>query len=134
VTDSHELVNPVGLSEPSGYSHVVVAAPGRHVFVAGQIASDADGVCRGETIAEQVELALQNVAAALGAVGGAPKHAVSIQIYTTDIDAYRAERREIGERYRAVFGRHYPAMSLFEVTRLYDPAARVEIVCTAVIP
>jgi enamine deaminase RidA (YjgF/YER057c/UK114 family) len=134
VTDSHELVNPDGLSQPSGYSHVVVAAPGRHVFVAGQIASGADGVCRGETILEQFELALRNVAAALAAAGGAPEHAVSIQIYTTDIDAYRAERREIGERYRAVFGRHYPAMSLFEVTRLYDPAARVEIVCTAVIP
>ena len=68
------------------------------------------------------------------AVGGAPEHAVSIQIYTTDMEAYRTERREIGERYRTVFGRHYPAMSLFEVSRLYDPAALVEIVCTAVIP
>jgi enamine deaminase RidA (YjgF/YER057c/UK114 family) len=134
VTASHELVNPDGLSEPAGYTHVVVAAPGRLVFIAGQIASDADGVCRGETIAEQLELALQNVAGALGAVGGAPEHAVSIQIYTTDVEAYRTERREIGERYRTVFGRHYPAMSLFEVSRLYDPAALVEIVCTAVIP
>ena len=134
MTGPHKLVNPDGLSEPAGYTHVVVAAPGRLVFVAGQIASDADGVCRGETIAEQLELALQNVAGALGAVGGAPEHAVSIQIYTTDVEAYRRGRREIGERYRAVFGRYYPAMSLFEVTRLYDPAALVEIVCTAVIP
>ena len=68
------------------------------------------------------------------AVGGAPEHAVSIQIYTTDMEAYRTEAREIGARYRTVFGRHYPAISLFEVTRLYDPAALVEIVCTAVIP
>ena len=83
---------------------------------------------------EQLELALQNLASALGAVGGAPEHAVSIQIYTTDMEAYRTERREIGEHYRTVFGRHYPAISLFEVTRLYDPAALVEIVCTAVIP
>ena len=134
MTASHELVNPDGLPDPAGYTHVVVAAPGRLVFVAGQIASDADGVCRGETIAEQLELALQNVARALDAVGGAPEHAVSIQIYTTDMEAYRTERREIGERYRKVFGRHYPAMSLFEVSRLYDPAALVEIVCTAVIP
>ena len=130
----HDLVNPDGLSEPAGYTHVVVAAPGRFVFVAGQIASDAGGVCRGDTIAEQLELALENVAAALRTVGGAPEHAVSIQIYTTDIEAYRAERREIGERYRTVFGRHYPAISLFEVPKLFDPAALVEIVCTAVIP
>ena len=134
MTDSHQLVDPDGLCDPSGYSHVVVAAPGRLVFVAGQIASDADGVCRGETIAEQFELALRNVAEALAAVGGAPGHAVSLQIYTTDVERYRTERREIGERYRAVFGRHYPAISLFEVSRLYDPAAVVEIVCTAVIP
>jgi enamine deaminase RidA (YjgF/YER057c/UK114 family) len=134
VTASHELVNPDGLSEPAGYTHVVLPAPGRLVFVAGQIANDADGVCRGDTIAEQLELALQNVATALRAVGGAPEHVVSMQIYTTDIETYRAERREIGERYRTVFGGHYPAISLFEVSNLYDPAAVVEIVCTAVIP
>ena len=134
MTASHELVDPDGLPEPAGYTHVVVAAPGRLVFIAGQIASDADGVCRGDTIAEQLELALQNVASALRAVGGAPEHVVSSQIYTTDIEAYRAERREIGERYRNVFGHHYPAMSLFGVSNLYEPAALVEIVCTAVIP
>ena len=134
MTVSHEHVNPDGLSEPVGYTHVVLAAPGRLVFVAGQIATDADGVCRGDTIAEQLERALQNVATALRAVGGGPEHVVSSQIYTTDIVAYRAERREIGERYRTVFGRHYPAMSLFGVSNLYDPAALVEVVCTAVIP
>jgi enamine deaminase RidA (YjgF/YER057c/UK114 family) len=134
VTTPHELVDPEGLAAPSGYTHVVAAAPGRLVFVAGQIASDASGVCRGETIAEQLGLALRNVADALAAVGGTPEHAVSLQIYTTDIEAYRAERRAIGEAYRSVLGRHYPAVSLFEVSRLYDPAALVEIVCTAVIP
>jgi enamine deaminase RidA (YjgF/YER057c/UK114 family) len=134
VTPAHELVNPDGLAAPSGYTHAVVAAPGRLVFVAGQIASDADGVCRGETIAEQLELALRNVVTALGAAGGGPEHTVSMQIYTTDIEAYRRDRSEIGERYRAVFGRHYPAMSLFAVPALYDPAALVEVVCTAVVP
>jgi enamine deaminase RidA (YjgF/YER057c/UK114 family) len=134
VAAAHELVNPDGLSEPVGYTHAVVAAPGRLVFIAGQISSDADGVCRGTTLAEQLELALQNVAIALAAVGGAPEHVVSIQIYTTDIEAYRAEREEIGQRYRAVFGRHYPAMALFGVSALFDPAALVEIVCAAVVP
>ena len=134
MTAAHALINPDGLSEPVGYAHVVVAAPGRLVFIAGQIASDVDGVCRGTTLAEQFELALRNVATALAAVGGAPEHAVSLQIYTTNIEAYRAERREIGERYRAVFGRHYPAMSLFGVSDLFEPAALVEIVCAAVVP
>lgn len=134
MTAAHELVNPKGLADPVGYTHAVVAAPGRLVFLGGQIASDAEGVCHGRTLPEQLELALRNVVTALDAVGGAPEHAVSIQIYTTDIEAYRRERRELGERYRAVFGRHYPAMSLFGVSALFDPAALVEVVCTAVIP
>lgn len=129
----HELVNPDGLAAPVGYAHAVVAAPGRLVFLAGQVASDADGVCRGETLAEQFERALGNVVAALRAAGGEPEHLVSMHIYTTDIAAYRAGRSELGERYRAVIGRHYPAMALFEVAALVDPAALVEIVCTAVV-
>jgi enamine deaminase RidA (YjgF/YER057c/UK114 family) len=129
----HELVNPDGLAAPVGYAHAVVAAPGRLVFLAGQVASDADGVCRGETLAEQFERALGNVVAALRAAGGEPEHLVSMHIYTTDIAAYRAGRNELGERYRAVIGRHYPAMALFEVSALVDPAALVEIVCTAVV-
>jgi enamine deaminase RidA (YjgF/YER057c/UK114 family) len=130
----HEIVNPDGLSRPSGYAHAVVAAPGRLVFLGGQVAHDANGVCRGDTLAEQFELALRNVICALQAAGGEPEHLVSMHIFTTDIEGYRTAAREIGERYRALVGRHYPTMALFEVTALFDRAAAVELVCTAVVP
>jgi enamine deaminase RidA (YjgF/YER057c/UK114 family) len=127
-------VNPGSLAPPSGYAHAVVAAPGRTVYLGGQIASDADGVCHGETVAEQFGLALDNVVTALAAAGGLPEQLVSLQIFVTDITAYRDSLRELGERYRVRLGKHYPAMALLEVPALLDPAALVEIVAIAVVP
>ena len=130
----HRIVNPEGMAAPVGYAHAVVAAPGRLVFLGGQVAHDADGVCRGDSLVEQFERALANVVRALEAAGGFPEHLVSMQIYTTDVAAYRAAARELGDLYRRALGRHYPAMALLEVRALYDPNALVEFVCTAVVP
>jgi enamine deaminase RidA (YjgF/YER057c/UK114 family) len=130
----HRLVNPEGLPRPSGYTHAVVAEPGRTVHVAGQIASDAGGTCVGETLVDQFGLALDNVVAALAAAGAAPDDVVSVQIFVTDVETYRNATRELGEAYRRRFGRHYPAMTLVGVTELFDPAALVELVAVAVVP
>jgi enamine deaminase RidA (YjgF/YER057c/UK114 family) len=130
----HRLVNPEGLAPAVGFSHAVVAAPGRTVYLGGQTSHDAEGVCRGETLVEQFDLALANLAAALDAVGAAPEHLVSLQILVTDAGAYRGALPELGERWRARLGRHYPAVSLVEVAGLFDPAAVVELVGVAVVP
>ena len=55
-------------------------------------------------------------------------------IYTTDIDGYRENLTPLGERYRSVFGKHYPPMALLGVDELFDPAAHLELVCVAVVP
>jgi enamine deaminase RidA (YjgF/YER057c/UK114 family) len=119
---------------PVGFSHVAVAAPGRLVFLAGQTAHQADGTVAGSTMAEQFAAAIANVAAALAAAGATPADVVSLQIFTPDVEAYRTESKAIGAAYREIFGPHYPPMALFGVTRLYDTAALVELVATAVIP
>lgn len=130
----HRVVNPENLAPPVGYAHAVVAAPGRLVFLGGQTAQDAEGVVRGDGVVEQFERAAANVVAALEAAGCAPEHLVSMQIFTTDVAAYRAARVQLGEAYRSAFGRHYPAMAVIEVTELFDPDALVELVCVAVAP
>ncbi len=130
----HRFLNPDGMAPPVGFSHVAVAAPGRLVFLAGQTAHQADGSLAGSTLAEQFAAAAANVAAALGAAGATPADVVSLQIFTTDVDGYRAESKSIGAAYRAVFGPHYPPMALFGVSRLFDADALVELVATAVIP
>jgi enamine deaminase RidA (YjgF/YER057c/UK114 family) len=131
---AHQFLNPEGLAPPVGFSHVAVAASGRLVFLAGQTAHQADGSLAGATMAEQFSAAAENVATALAAAGATPADVVSMQIFTTDVDAYRAGTKAIGAAYRAVFGPHYPPMALFGVARLYDPEALVELVVTAVIP
>lgn len=134
MSSPHEMLNPPSLAAPSGFSHAVVAAPGRTVFLGGQTAHDRNGRITGESIPEQFDRAAENVVAALAAAGGTPEHLVSMLIYVTDVAAYRDALPELGAAYRAHFGKHYPAIALFEVSGLFDPAARVELVCTAVIP
>jgi len=131
---AHSFLNPEGMAPAVGFSHVAVTAPGRLVFVAGQTAHQADGTLAGATVAEQFAAAVQNVATALAAAGATPADVVQLHIFTTDVDGYLAASKAIGAAYKAVFGPHYPAMALFGVTRLYDAAALVELVATAVVP
>jgi enamine deaminase RidA (YjgF/YER057c/UK114 family) len=130
----HRSVNPATLAPPTGYSHAVVAAPGRTVYLGGQAGHDADGRLQGQTLVEQFDAACAGVAEALRAAGGQPEHLVSMQVFVTDADSYRANLGPIGEAYRRHFGKRYPAMGLFEVTALFDPKAMVELMGVAVIP
>ena len=131
---AHQFLNPDGMAPPVGFSHVALPAPGRLVFLAGQTAHQADGSLCGSTLTEQFAAAAANVAAALAAAGATPADVVSLQIFTTDVDGYRAESKSIGAASRQVFGPHYPPMALLGVSRLFDAAALVELVATAVIP
>jgi enamine deaminase RidA (YjgF/YER057c/UK114 family) len=120
----NEAVNPPELPRPSGFSHAVKAA--ETVYLAGQIGS-------GATLAQQFDGAAASLMVALKAAGGTPDDLVSLQVFVTDVAEYRAGMRELGEVWRKHFGRRYPAMGLFGVTELFDPAARVELMGVAVI-
>jgi enamine deaminase RidA (YjgF/YER057c/UK114 family) len=133
LSSPHQLLNPPSLPRPSGFTHVVVAASGRAIYLAGQTGRLADGRIAG-TLAEQFDAAAENVAKALAAAGARPEHLVSMQILTTDIADYRAALEPIGTAYRKHFGRHYPAISLFQVSALFEAEARVELVCVAHVP
>jgi enamine deaminase RidA (YjgF/YER057c/UK114 family) len=121
------IVDVPGLPEPVGYAHAVVAAPGRTVYLGGQIGG-------GETVVEQFDAAAANLVAALRAAGGEPDDLVSLVVYTTDLDEYRASLSDLGEVWRHHFGRRYPAMALVGVSALLDPLARVELMGVAVVP
>lgn len=126
---SHRLVNPSSLPVPAGYSYAVVAAPGQLVFLAGQTGAEA-----GPALVDQFDRACANVLTALTAAGAQPEHLVWLQIFVTDVATYRVSLEPIGAAWRRHFGRHYPAMGLFEVRSLFDPAAKVELMGLAVIP
>lgn len=130
----HELVNPPDLPAPVGFSHAVVAAPGKLVFLGGHIGCDRDGRVASDSLVEQFDQAAANVVRALSAAGATPEDLVQMLIYVTSAEDYRANLRALGECYRRHFGRHYAASALFEVSALFDPQARVELVCTVVVP
>lgn len=130
----HEIVTAPGLAEPVGFAHAVVAAPGRTVYLGGQTAQGPDGAIVGETLGEQFDVAAGNVVTALEAAGATPEQLVSLIIYTTVVGEYRTSLRELGPLWRKHFGRHYPAVALLGVAELFDEAAKIELLGTAVIP
>ncbi len=127
-----ERINPEELARPSGFSHAV-AATGRMVFLAGQIGMDRDRKVVGGGVVPQFEQALGNLLAALAAAGGQPADLVSLTIYLVDVEEYQAHGKEIGAVWRRLAGTEYPAMAGVGVTRLWDPAALVEIQGIAVV-
>ncbi len=126
-----ELVNPPELGPPVGFSHA--ARVGDLVYTGGQIGCDAGGrILAPGDLVSQFAAALANVATALRAAGCRPQDAIKLTYFVTDVPAYRSHLREIGAAYRSVFGRHYPATSLFGIQQLFDPQALIEIECVAV--
>lgn len=124
---------PEGWPRPSGFSNAV-SATGRTVFVSGQVGSEpTTGTFASSDFADQVRQALTNVVAALGAAGARPDEITRLTWFVTDRDAYLAARSRIGEDYREIIGRHFPAMAVVVVTGLVEPAALVEIEATAVV-
>jgi enamine deaminase RidA (YjgF/YER057c/UK114 family) len=127
-----QILQPPGWPRPRGYANGV-AAQGRLVFVAGQIGWDATQTIVSDDIVQQVRQTLANTLAVLREAGAGPQHVTRMTWYVTDKREYLARARELGEAYRTLMGRHYPAMAVVEVSALMEDRAKVEIETTAVI-
>jgi enamine deaminase RidA (YjgF/YER057c/UK114 family) len=128
-----QILLPEGWPRPRGYSNGVLAE-GRQIFVAGQVGWDAQGRFESPDLAGQVKQSLENVLAVLAAADARPEHIVRLTWYVTSRDEYHAELQQIGTAYRAVMGKHFPAISVVQVVALMEAQAKVEIEATAVIP
>lgn len=128
-----EILQPPGWARPKGYANGV-AARGRMIFVSGMIGWDGEGVFHTDDFAGQTRQALQNIVEVLEQAGAKPEHIVRMTWYVVDKKEYVGAYKEIGEAYRDVIGRHYPAMTAVQVAALVEDRARVEIEVTAVIP
>ena len=128
------FINPESLGAARGYSNGVLVPPGcRLLFVAGQVAWDERQRIVSADFVEQFDRALSNVLAVVAEAGGKPDQIARLLIYVTDKEEYRRRTREVGERWRARMGRHFPAMALVEVKALLEDEAKVEIEAVAVI-
>ena len=130
--DVMRILHPEGWPRPRGYSNGI-AAEGRLVFLAGQIGWDESQVFRSDDLVEQVRQALKNTLAVLAEAGAGPEQVVRMTWYIIDKRDYLDRSKEIGAVYRALMGRHYPAMAMVQVSALMEDLAKVEIETTAVL-
>ena len=128
-----KFINPESLGAPHGYANGVVTEGGRLLFIAGQVAWDQQQQIVSADLVEQFDRALANVITVVTAAGGRPEQIARLVIYVTDKDEYRVHMKEIGARYRARMGKHFPAMVLVEVAGLLEDQARIEIEGIAVL-
>ncbi|MEQ8392068.1 MAG: RidA family protein [Thalassospira sp.] len=129
----HKIVQPDGWKEPKGYANGVLAE-GATLYIGGQIGWNADQVFVAKDFVGQMEQALKNIAAVLEAGGGKPEHLTRLTWYVTDKKEYLAKQREVGQAYRNVLGKNFPAMTMVVVNALVEDEAMIEIEATAVIP
>ncbi len=126
-------IQPEGWAKPRGYANGMLAPDGT-LHVGGQIGWEADQVFRAHDFVGQFEQVLRNILAVVEAAGGRAEHVARLTWFVKDKAEYMARQREVGEAYRRVMGRHFPAMSVVMVSDLVEPEALLEIEATAHIP
>jgi enamine deaminase RidA (YjgF/YER057c/UK114 family) len=126
-----ERTNAPGLSQPPGYSHVVVASGGRLVTTAGAVPLDAEGnlVGAGDLLV-QARQTLENLALALEAVGATAQDVIKITVYVV-----AGERADLSGVWNAVqqSGIAEAASTLLGVSMLAIEEQLVEIEAIAVL-
>ena len=127
-----QILNPEGWPRPRGYSNGI-AAEGRQIFVAGQVGSTPEGDFAPD-FGSQFRRVLENTVAVLAEAGAKPEHITRMTWYVIDLDKYLAALREVGAAYGEIIGKHYPTMTMVEVSRLVYEDALLEIESTAVVP
>ena len=126
-------LQPPGWVRPKGYSNGI-SARGEVIVVAGQVGWDENEVFRADAFTGQGEQALRNIVSVLAEAGAGPEHLVRLTWFIADKDEYLASLPSLGEAYRAVIGKHFPAMSVIVVRGFIEDGARLGIEATAVVP
>jgi enamine deaminase RidA (YjgF/YER057c/UK114 family) len=89
-------------------------------------------VGKGDFVAQFIQV-MHNLKIAVEAAGGAPTQYAVLTIYLTDLEAYWNNKKPLGAAYRQIFGKYFPAITLVEVKRLYNPDCMLEISGVAVV-
>ena len=132
-THAHTVLPP-GWKRPKGYSNAVVLPKGRPLFVAGMVGWNEDEQIVSDDFAVQFRQALKNICACVETAGSRVDCIGRLTIYVTDKHDYERNVKAVGQAYRELMGRHFPAMTLVEVSRLLEKGALLELEATGVVP
>jgi enamine deaminase RidA (YjgF/YER057c/UK114 family) len=128
-----QRLQPPNWAAPKGYANGI-AARGAMIFIGGQIGWNASQEFESDDFIAQSAQALRNVCAVLQAAHAGPEHMVRMTWYVVDRLEYKARLQELGDVYREVMGKNFPAMTCVEVSGLVEAQAKIEIEVTAVLP
>ena len=128
-----QILQPPGWARPRGFSNGI-AARGSLVFVAGQVGWTGEGKWEARDFAGQFRQVLKNILSVLKEANAGPEHVVRLTWYVLDKQEYLDALKDVGEAYRELMGRHFPAMAVVQVSGLVEKEARLEIEATAVVP
>jgi enamine deaminase RidA (YjgF/YER057c/UK114 family) len=128
----NKIIHPAGWAPAKGYANGVLTEGGT-LYVGGQIGWTAAQVFESHDFIGQMEQALQNIMDVVEAAGGSAADITRLTWYVTDKAEYLARQREVGETYRKVLGRNFPAMTMVVVAGLVEDEALLEIEATAVL-
>ena len=128
----HKTLLPDGWPRPKGYANGIVAHGDSIIFCGGQIGWTSDEQFEHHDFVGQVRQALENVVAVLASAGAGPEHIARMTWYVTNREQYLEDLGAVGRVYRDVIGKHFPAMSVVEVSALIESEALGEIEVTAV--
>jgi len=127
------IINPPALVTPIGYSHAVASTDGKTIYLAGQVSFDVSGkIVHKDDLVKQFGQALNNLQTVMNEAGGKMTDIVKLNIFVKDKNNYAAKMKEIGKIYSSYFGKYFPAMTLVEVTSLFEDDALLEIEGVAV--
>jgi enamine deaminase RidA (YjgF/YER057c/UK114 family) len=133
VAQPHTFLHPHEWKLAKGFSNGVVAE-GRMIFLAGQVGWNAEQRFESGDFVAQARQALANIVTLVAEAGGGAEHITRLTWFVLDKQEYLSHLRELGEAYRGVMGKHFPAMTLIQVGALVEDKARLEIEATAVVP
>ena len=129
---SHTVIQPEGWAAAKGYANGILTQDGT-LYIGGQIGWTAEQKFETHDFIGQMEQALRNIVDVVLAAGGQVTDITRLTWYVIDKKEYVARQREVGEVYRRVLGRHFPAMSMLIISGLVEDEALLEIEATAVI-
>ncbi|WP_299667949.1 RidA family protein [uncultured Ruegeria sp.] len=127
---THKVIHPDGWLPAKGYANGMLAKDGT-LHIGGQIGWDGNKEFVSDDFIGQMRQALMNIRAIVESAGGRVEDVTRLTWFVTDKGEYVAAQRAVGEAYREVFGKHFPAMSMLVVAGLVEDRAKVEIEATA---
>lgn len=130
----HRFLNPSTMPATRGYTHVVeTKAPGRTIYLSGQLGMTADGKFAGAPgdFRAQAVQCFENLKLALAAVGADFAHVVKITNYFVDM-AHLPIFFEVRDRYVDI--KAPPASTAVQIVKLARDGALFEIEAIAVVP